>query len=248
MTFLFLLLACPHTPVGKPGDPAVVLSRSRAPVPENAVVTKFNMNVVTPNVRGPASGTLLVDPPDRFYLEIRPPVGGPLLVATSDGKEVSAWLSGKNLFFTQPDADVGLKALTGGVAGLQAVVSLLTGRLPELGTPASLAEGPGTVEGEWVGPEGTRLKVSMDPMRGRMVRLIGLDNGGTIAVDVQITPGLLYPRDLVVSIPRIGASAEVEFKEWVPIQVPEERYHLNAPVGSQVLLLDQSQFSEKPQP
>lgn len=245
---LLLLLACPHTPAGRPTDPPVVLARSQTPAPDNAVVCRFDMNAVTPTVRGPASGTLLVDPPDRFYLEIRPPVGGPLFVATSDGKAVNAWIAGKNVFYTHPDADVGLKAVTGGVVGLQAVVSLLTGRLPMLGNPATLAEGPGTVDGEWLGPGGTRLKVSMDPGRGRMVRMIGLDSNGTIAVDAEMTPGMVYPTDLNVNIPRIGTSVEINFKDWRPIQVLDARYSMIIPAGAQVVLLDAAQLSgEKPE-
>ena len=70
------------TPVPVEISPAPAAAST--PVPDVAVVSRFDMNLATPSVRGPASGTLLIDPPNRFYLEIRPPVGSPALVAASD--------------------------------------------------------------------------------------------------------------------------------------------------------------------
>ncbi len=235
MTALLMLLACPHGGPGGPASPEELLARASTPAPEGAVVSRFDMNVSTPTTRGPASGTLLVDPPDRFYLEVRPPVGGPALVAACDGTVVSAWIAGQQKFFSHPAAEEGLRGLTRGAIGLEAIVSLLTGRVPPLGAPQSLLSGPATIDAEWAGPNGTRLKVGIDPAKGRLVRMVGLDGTGALAVQAALLPGPVYPLAMNVEIPRLQTTVEIEFGPWKVADVPDARYKLTAPAGVQVL-------------
>lgn len=235
MVFLSLLLACPHPGPGKDASPEEVLAAAATPAPDGPVVTRFDMNVSTPSSRGPASGTLLVDPPDRFYLEVRPPVGGAALVAACDGTVVSAWLAGQRKFFSHPAAEEGLRALTRGAVGLEAIVSLLTGRVPPLGEPQSLLSGAATLDAEWAGPGGTRLKAGIDPEKGRLVRLVGLDGTGALAVQAEILPGAVYPLAMNLELPRLQTHVEIEFSTWKTAEVPDERYRLTPPAGVEVL-------------
>lgn len=231
---LLFLLACPQHPAPQ-SDPASVVAAASTPVPDVAVVSRFDMNLATPSVRGPASGTLLIDPPNRFYLEIRPPVGSPALVAASDGQTVSAYVASKHTFYTHASADVALSSLTGGLANLSTVVRLLSGRLPELGSPNSINVGLSGIEGQWTGPANTRLNASFDPKTARLTFLRGFDPQGVPVVELTYVPGKVYPTQLNAVIPKLQAQVDIHFGKWENADVPDTIYHIAAPAGTAVM-------------
>lgn len=239
LPLLALLLGCPRTPIGPMRSPEELFLMAQAPIPDTAVAARFDMSVSTPTARGPASGTLLLDPPDRFYLEVRPPLGGAALVAASDGKVISAFVTGSQTLYTHPDAEEGLKGLTGGVLGLSAVIRLLAGRLPVEGAPLAMEQAPDGLALRWEGPGGSAVLATLDGRMGWLLKMVATDAKGEIALRMDYEPGLIYPKGMGMEFPGLKTGAELSFGEWKPASVPDARYQIQVPPGAKIMDLQQ---------
>lgn len=235
---ILLLAACPRAPQAPTRSAEELFLMAQAPGPDGPVAARFDMSVSTPTVHGPASGTLLLDPPDRFYLEVRPPLGGAALIAASDGRVVSAFVASKLTVYTHPDGEEGLKGLTGGVLGLSAVVRLLAGRLPVEGAPAAMGFTRDGLAMRWEGPAGAAVLSTLDPRSAALLRLAATGPSGAVALTVDYAPGTIYPKGMDLDLPGVQIGADLDFGEWKPATVPDTIYQIKPPPGAAIVDLE----------
>jgi hypothetical protein len=236
-----LLAGCPPRVVTPPGpvpevDPVALLARAESLPPPAPAAATFGLHVETPDKRVSASGALVVQPPDHFRVEVRGPIGPPVLVIVSDGTGLYAWEAGKNVFHTAADADAALRQETGGAAGLGALTSLLIGRLPALRKPDAIGA-MGVPEYRWAGAGQSALSVALDPRSARLAGLALFDEAGAAVLQASVTAPDL-PEHLEVRMPAMGLVARLDFDGWKPAAPPPSAFVLPAPAGAEVRPLD----------
>ncbi len=231
------IAGCPPKPVEPPEplgpvDAGALLARARAePAPAPASAT-FDLKVELPEQRVNAKGGLVVVPPDRFRIEVRGPIGPPQVVIVSDGTALTTWLAGKNEIHVASKADETIAAYTGGTAGLEALASLLLGRLPALGAP-DLVRRESVPDYRWIGPGQSHVDVALDPRTAHLVALALADEAGAALLDARVEGGE-WPERLVAQLPQQGIVATLEFDEWKPAAPPDSAFVLPPPPGAVV--------------
>lgn len=165
----------------------------------------------------------MVAAPDRFRLELRGPIGPPAFLVACDGHRLTAWATGKGQAWRHEDADAGLRALTGGSAGLAAVTSLLLGRLPAEGNPSWTGEAY-----RWEGPKGEVITAQLEARSAHLAFLDAVDAAGAPMFRARWEPDLL-PERLQLSLPTIGVSADLRFSGWEAVQPPDSAFALQLP-------------------
>jgi hypothetical protein len=212
-------------------DPRALLERVTAEAPPTPASTTFGLKLDTPDQHVSASGALVVEPPGRFRIEVRGPIGPPVLVIVSDGKALYAWQAGKNTFYSGPDADSAIRAYTGGAVGLEALAALFTGRLPHLGPADEVADG--RPEYTWHGPGQSRLFARLAPETGRLSALSLHDEAGQDVLEAQMA-GADRPSQLSVTLPTVGGKATLDMGDWRPATPPPAAFVLSPPPGAEV--------------
>ncbi|MES2642183.1 MAG: hypothetical protein V4850_22055 [Myxococcota bacterium] len=236
LSLLAVLTGCPKPPTPEGPlvavDPEALLARAVAEAPPGPSATTFDLRLDLADSRVNAQGALLVSPPDRFRIEVRGPIGPPQVVVVSDGTGLRTWLAAKNELYTADDADATIAAYTGGEAGLEALASLLLGRLPALGVPDRFR-----VEGvpayRWVGPGESHVDASLDPRTAHLVALALADELGAALLDARVE-GNEWPERLVAVLPQQRVTATLEFEEWKPASPSDAAFLLAAPPGATV--------------
>lgn len=236
---LALLSGCPKPTPEAPlptVDPRELLARATAEAPPGASAATFDLRVESPEQNVNANGALVVSPPDRFRVEVRGPIGGPALVVVSDGTRLRAWLASKNELLTADTADAVIAGYTGGEVGLEALASLLLGRLPTLRAPDLVR--PETIPSyRWVGPAQSHLDVALDPRSGHLAGFGLVDELGAELLSADVAGGEAWPTKLVARVPRKGIVATFEFDEWRPAAPPDSAFVLE-PEGAVVKPLE----------
>ncbi len=217
-------------------DPMELLGRALAEPPPGPSAATFDLRLVTPEQSVSANGALVVAPPNRFRVEVRGPIGPPQLVIVSDGTGITAWLAGKNEIVTAADADARIREITGGEVGLEALASLLFGRLPALGQPDFVKpERPPAYR--WAGPDQSHLDVTLDTRTAHLAALTLSDAMGASLLEADVA-GKAWPERLDVRIPTKGVVAQLTFDEWRPAEPPDAAFTLPIPPGATVRPLD----------
>ncbi|MDP2311060.1 MAG: hypothetical protein Q8P18_33880 [Pseudomonadota bacterium] len=231
-----LLTGCPKPPAPEGPieavSPEVLLTRALGEPAPGPATSSFDLRLDLPDQRINAQGALLVSPPDRFRIEVRGPIGPPQVVVVSDGKGIRTWLAGKNELYTADDADARIAAYTGGEAGMEALASLLLGRLPALGAP-DLVRADSKPTYRWTGPGESHVDAALDPRTAHLVALALADEVGAPLLDAQVE-GAQWPERLVAVLPQQGITATLEFKEWKAAEPSDAAFVLAAPPGAAV--------------
>ena len=226
------LLACgpKHAPVVVvDANPVTALARARAEPDPDPMAAGFSIDIEGAEGKVSARGSLVVFAPDRFRIEIRGPIGPAVVVVVCDGHSASAWIAGKNRFYTSADADAALRRLAGGAAGIQAVTSLLMGRLPDLeGEPMV---GPGGLT--WERP-GDAFTTQLDPTTAHLRHAVVTADGRS-ALEATWEPGA-WPSAMTATLHTMGGvSVSVDFDDWKAVFPPDSVFSLTAPAGAEVL-------------
>ncbi|MFN7146950.1 MAG: LolA family protein, partial [Myxococcota bacterium] len=236
-----LLVACPPKAppeeVAPPEvDPVALLAKANAEAAPGPSAVSFDLRLETPDQNVNANGALVVAPPDRFRIEVRGPIGPAQLVVVGDGEGIVAWVASKNQFVTAPGADAKIRAYTGGEVGLEALASLLLGRLPALKQPDLVKPG-GVPSYRWSGPGESHLDAALDPRTAHLVALALADEAGAVVMEADVE-GKAWPERLDVRIPSKGVVAMLSFGEWRPAEPPDAAFVLTPPEGATVMPLD----------
>lgn len=234
------LTGCPKppTPEGpvQPVDPAALLARAVSEPAPGPASAQFDLRLEMPGSRINANGAVLVAPPDRFRIEVRGPIGPVQVVVVSDGKGLRTWVASNNELYTADDADAAITAYTGGEAGLEALASMLLGRLPPLGQPDLVKVDP--VQGappsyRWTGRGESHVDAALDPRTARLVALALADEVGALLLDARVE-GKDWPERLTAVLPQQKITATLEFEEWNPAEPTDAAFLLAAPPGAVV--------------
>jgi hypothetical protein len=251
---LLLLLGCPPK---EPTEPAVVpttvvdLARAR-PVLEPAKV-RFSVRIKSKplDIAGQTNGGMIVDRPGMGRLELFGPLGGSLFTAASDGTMLSILLPSKQKFLVATDAEVVLRETTGGVAGIDDVLALLTGDLPFDEAPVTsittVGDGSKDTDGARVvlqGPKNTVIEAILDPETATPKRLIARDaKGDTLLAAAydkfEAVGDRMVPTRVEVFVPSIDLSVEAKYRNWEILEpVPDGVFALQAPPDFQTESLE----------
>jgi hypothetical protein len=224
-----------------PESPEALLAQALGQTPPAALVVPFGVQLTTPTDRVSASGTLLYAGPDRFRVELRGPIGGPALILVSDGAGLTAWQAGPNRVLTAADADARLGAATNGTVGLETLASVLIGRLPALGAPSASRVVEGGAVYDWSTADGARAEAEVDGRTARPVRVEVVGPKGDAWLAASLVPGAagaLGPDALAVTLPTLGAAAEVDYGDWAVAAPPDAAFHLQAPASAEIVPLE----------
>jgi hypothetical protein len=241
-----LLLACaPKAPPVlvpvTPESPEALLAQALGEAPPAALAAPFGVQLTTSTDRVSASGTLLYGGPDRFRVELRGPIGGPALILVSDGAGLTAWQAGPNRLLTAADADARLGAATNGAVGLETLAAVLIGRMPALGAPSASRVVEGGAIYDWTTPDGARAEAEVDGRTARPVRVEVLGPKGDAWLAASLVPGAvgaLGPDAIAVTLPTLGASAEVDYGDWAVAAPPDAAFRLPTPAGAEIVPLE----------
>ena len=232
--FLVLLIACGpkhlHPPIQT--DPVVQLSRARSEAPPPPQIARFTIRIETADGVLSALGTGIYSAPNRFRVELRGPIGPVQLVAACDGERVTAYILGKHTAYVGDDAEAAVRRWTGGAAGVDAVVLLLLGRLPDLGPPTTMEPVP-----TWTRPDGSVVRAVLDDGSGHLARIDVVDPRGVLALSARFTPGT-FPSHLDIDLPALHASASVDYSDWQTGAPPETAFSVVVPPGATIHSID----------
>ena len=246
-TLALSLLACgPKAPSGRSPrvDPAIVVEKLRAQRASYALKGQFSISVRGPGTGGSTTGGLILHAPNSLRVDLLTPLRTPFYALSADGKALHLWSPRANTFYRGDDAVAVLGQLSGGAIQTADLLSILTADLPFANAPVLFAEVvPEGVHVLLGGPERARAEAWVNPRRRRVERLrFGL------AADPQSSPisqtyaEVVYtdfmkvgreqlPEELVLTVPTLGWTVELEFDVWDELGVIPNVFTLAPPPG-----------------
>ena len=251
MLSALLLVGCLHkAPSGalppRAEDPAALLGLAQQDPLPGTVLGEFSGLIHTGGRTLPARGTLLVQAPSRFRLEVRGPIGGAALVVATNGDAIVGWVASSNTSWVLTDANASLKdVLKDDSAGVASIVALLLGRVPGVATPPVVRVGMPTPTYRWGGSAG-RVEVALDPVSARLTRGEVFRDDGATLLQIDAEPGGgpdFLPRSLDVRVPLACRTddqgcdvphAELRFDGWLRIAPDPSAFDFSPPEGSTV--------------
>ncbi len=187
-----------------------------------------------------ASGALVVDRPDRFRLEVYAPIVGPRLYVVSDGRAVNLYAVAQKTWMGGPDAEAVLREATGGAAGLEDLVDLLTGRMPfEDAEVVAVEAGEEAVRYTFEGPEGTRAVVALDARQSTTRSVEAFDGAGRCVLRASYgayrrKDRALVPEEVAIALPTAELEVALSFRSWEALDEAPDAFSLPAPEGAEV--------------
>jgi hypothetical protein len=174
-----------------------------------------------------------VGSPRDLRVELRGPIGGAAVVATTDGRSATVWIASGNTTWTVPAGELPMPATA------EALVALALGRVPALAGTPTIDVGATPARYTWGYGQAT-LDVTLDPGTARIAQgSVRVAGGATLlAVDSAAgrAPGFL-PRELSL---RVGdeanplARATLRFDDWSPATPDPGAFTFTPPPGSVV--------------
>ncbi len=225
-----LLLGCPKRPEPPPPppdvEPEVVLDLARERVVPDPLRSRLTVRVASPvlEVAGSTGGGIVVDRPGRLRLDVFGPLGATLFTVVSDGLafDVVSWRESQH--FASERAELALRELTGGVAGLDDLLAVLVGDLPfpEVEAAALLRLDDGAAMVTLEGPEGIVVEAVLDPLRGTPSSFAARDGHGALVLSAEYgdyapiagegTP--LVPDRILLYVPELQLTLELRYRGW----------------------------------
>ena len=242
-------------------DPSAVVEQQRdAPAPF-ALQARFDITVKGPATGGSTKGGLVMHAPDRLRVEILTPLGTPFYTLATDGRALHVWSPRDTTFYRGDDALVVLGALSGGAVSPADLLSIFMARLPLPEAPLLSAVAvdrdvavvlgapkvPGCAEGGAAAGlrcEDLRLRALLDPRKDVVLSLElgrsgpdgGLELAETFATvtysDFRRVGRAWLPEGLVVSLPSLGWTLEVEVNAWDELGAIPDAFGLVPPPGA----------------
>lgn len=250
MTFVLLLLvACgdrngPRTAV----DPRSIAEDAWAREVPFALQGGYSVSIDAPSigVRGTTRGGLLVHRPNRFRLEIFSPLGSPLFYAASD-TALSLYVVTQDIYFHTENAEALLRNVTGGAAGVEDLIALMTGRLPFQDAELMDAQRDRKAQEStftFAGPKGTRAVVVLDDRLLTNKRIDAYDSDDRLVLhaeyeDYMKTGRSRLPEEALIEVPLIEFTMELEFDGWDELGVIPDAFTLPDPGSARKVDLDE---------
>jgi len=231
------LLACVHKgvpPAPLEDDLDAILARATSRVlPAPGLKATFRIDVRFEDDGGSTIGALVLHPPDDLRIEIQTPFHTPLLLATTDGTAIHAYLARGNVFFRGEDAVAALEAFVGGAIHPDDLLDLLAGIPPlDAATLVSKQPIPGGVRAAYDGPAGTVIRIDVDAATAAL-RSFEVDRGDTqlfVASYGEPIKGAPYPRSMQVRSPVLGL--RLDYQHWEELGAAPDVFTLEPPPGS----------------
>ena len=242
---LVLGAGCRHTPPAPPlpeVEPAALAAAARERFVPEAQRASFGLAIEAPRLglSTRASGALVVDRPDRFRLEVYAPIVGPRLYVVSDGMAVNLYAVAQKTWMGGPDAEAVLREATGGAAGLEDLVDLLTGRMPfEHAELIAVEPGEEEVHYTFEGPEGTRAVVALDARQSTTRSVEAFDGSGRCVLRARYgsyrrKDRALVPEEVAITLPTAELEVVLSFRSWEALDAAPEAFSLPIPEGAEV--------------
>ena len=246
---LLLLLACGDKPGPRAsGDARSIAEEAWAREVPFALQGGYSISVDAPKlgVGGTTRGGLVVHRPEKFRLEIFSPLGSPLFYAASD-EALSFYLVTEDTYFHTENAEVLLRGVTGGSAGLQDLISLITGRLPF--QDAELTDAVRNRKDQestftFAGPEGTKAVVVLDERTLTNKTIDAYDGSGRLVLHAEYEDYMKVgrsrlPEEALIQVPLIEFEMELEFDTWDELGVIPDVFTLPDPGSVKQVDLDE---------
>ncbi len=251
MLAALLLVGCLHNAPSGPlppraEDPVALLGLAQHDPSPGGVLGEFSGLIHSGGKTLPARGSLMVQAPSRFRLEVRGPIGGAALVVATSGDAIVGWVASSNTSWVLADADAALKdVLMDDSAGVASIVALVLGRVPRVATPPVVRVGMPTPTYRW-GASAGGVEVVLDPGSARLTRGEVFREDGTTLLQIDATPGGgpdFLPRSLEVRVPLACGPddeacdvlhAELRFDGWSRITPEPSAFDFAPPEGSTV--------------
>jgi hypothetical protein len=214
-------------------DPAALLALAQGDRWPGPLVGSFSGTVTSGDRTFPVRGELLVGSPRDVRVEVRGPIGGAAIVATTDGRTASVWVASGNTTWTLPAGELPMPATA------EAVVALALGRVPALAGAPAIATDATPPRYTWTYGQAA-LDVTLDPGTARIARGTLRAPGGVslLAVDAAAGGAPAYlPRELALRVgdeatPRAQATLRIE--DWSPATPDPSAFTFTPPPGSTV--------------
>lgn len=199
--------------------PTTSIEALQAPPSPFAIKGRMYLTLKAPTlgVSGTTTAFTVFHRPEQFYLQIMAPVGGQMLSATANSSELTVSLPSKGLFLEGDNPEQALKAFTNDVIGVDGLMALFLGKLPQ---SINFTE---TTDGLRADTEFGALKVELDK-RQRLRLLEATSKDGallTVKYDGWFKISReYYPEIIEITLPTISLKAD--FQDWeIMGSVPE---------------------------
>jgi hypothetical protein len=223
------LAACLHRRGEDPAGPHAIERLRQAPRPyAYKAECSFRLDAPELGLTGSTGGTLILHRPSELYLQVRGPLGGVLFEMTVNEDVLGLRLPQKGLALQGRDPEAVLRALSGEALGVDALLALLTGRLPKNGLETlSMETREGRTVAQLRSPPSHPVLLSLDA-RGRDLGMLEiLDTSGRPRLEILYGPMTRVERDhlpeqISIRTPGRRLSATLKFRNWEILgQIPE---------------------------
>jgi hypothetical protein len=223
---LLWLLAC--TP-----DPELVVAAARQQVTEHAVRARLDLSVRSPTAGLAVAGTgaLVVARPGRFRVDLRDPVGAPVVRVISDGERLAFILPRERKRVLAASAEDALRDATHGAVGVDDMAAVL---LRELPMPQARLARVESVEQDvvaWLD----------EPGGGQVATVIGREQGLPSVIQLMHRLGGVMrveyigedalPSTVHVRIPVLDLEMDAHTSRWAALEHESGAFDIEAPAG-----------------
>ncbi len=216
-------------PAGEAGD---ALSLLRAEVAD-PLRGRFSFKIASEplGLKGSTGGALIVDRPGRLHFAVLGPLGGPLATAQTDGERASIVIRRDARHYWADAVEATVREWTDEELGVDGVVGLFLGQVPEP-DPAELVATPdGGLRYE---RNGVQVVLEDTPLRPREVRLVEPDGTERLILryeGFEVTEAGVLPTAWSLAVPALELALDVRFKSFEPLEVAPEVFDTEAPQG-----------------
>lgn len=243
LVWTLFVLGCTRTvPAPTVDATASLLEAARArPVPRRAQA-RMALKVDSPllGMAGSTGGALILDRPGRGHLAVLGPLGGPVATAQTEGTGLALAMMGDHRHLVARDAAAVLRATTGDLLDLDAVLGLLVGELPL--DPAQVKDQhrlpDGNLEVVVEAPRGVHATAVLDQATATPVSLVVTDRRERTLASASYAPfeldagsGMVLPTEVTLTLPDLQLTMQLRYKSWTFPETVPEVFSLEAPEG-----------------
>ena len=224
---------------------AIVEAMHARPVPPRAQA-RFVAKLDSPKlgiVAPPLGGGAILEAPDRGYLVLNSPVGGPILtLATTEERTV--FLNGHDKQAVVAEGAAAALASLGAGLSMPDVMGVLVGRLPidaadaTLGAPAPDAPRTATLEVELPGDHRATVRVDMSnatPQQLTVRNASGVELAKVVWGPFAEADGAWWPTTTDVAVPSVELTVGLVWKSWAVPETVADVFSPPVPEGYQML-------------
>ena len=199
------------------------------------------------NLAGTTNGVMFLDRPNHGRVDVLGPMGGPLVVAATDGESLRVQLTQSREHLQADAAEAVLREATGGLASVEDALIVIAGGLPFQGAEVTevIDDGELGTRLSFAGPEKSTITAWLDPVTAAPNRVVAHDLEGAMLLEATYVfaqppeTEVWMPSEAHLFVPGLELEVDLKMRRWDVLETVPDVFTPDVPKGWSESALDE---------